>query len=53
MRISSYQNLSGEMVQNNQKTGLLCCFLPFWGIPKWTQKDRKRPASGQDVWPDV
>jgi hypothetical protein len=35
----------GETIQNNQKTGFLYCFWPFWGYlgtPKWTQKGTQR-----------
>jgi hypothetical protein len=37
--------LLGETIQNNQKTGFLYPFWPFWGhlgIPKWTQKGTQR-----------
>jgi hypothetical protein len=50
--------LLGEMVQNNQRTCFLCCFLllSFWGhlgTPKWTQKYSYKLVSGQDVCSDV
>jgi hypothetical protein len=49
--------LLGEMVQNNQKKrSLYAVFLSFWGhfeTPKKTQKGTQRPASGQNVWPNV
>jgi hypothetical protein len=37
--------LLGGTIQNNQKTGFLYRFCPFWGhlgIPKWTQKGAQR-----------
>jgi hypothetical protein len=48
---------SGEIVQNNQKTGLYAVFFFFifgpFGHLKWTQKGTPRSKSGQDIWPNV